>query len=106
MRNSTLGGFKYTVQIQRSSEENFYEVLTNGVHVTILLNELHPFYERIYRRMPSVSPGTRQTPLLESLKALLAAAARAELVYDAPSDRAIILKFRRSWSNALVAFLS
>jgi hypothetical protein len=106
VRNSTLGGLKYTVQSQPSSEENFYEVFTKGVHVTIILNELHPFYERLYRRMPPVSPGTRQTPVLENLKALLAAAARAELAYEAPSDRAIILKFRRSWSNALVAFLS
>lgn len=105
-RSSTLGGLKYTVQTQPSGEENFYEVFTKGVHVTIVLNELHPFYERIYRRMPSISPGARQTPVLENLKALLAAAARAELAYEAPSDRAIILKFRRSWSNALVAFLS
>jgi len=105
-RNTTLGGLKYSVQIQPSNEENFYEVLTTGSHVTIVVNELHPFYERIYRRMPSLSRGTRQTPVLDSLKALLAAAARAELAYDAPSDRAIILKFRRSWSNALVAFLS
>ena len=105
-RNPVLAGLKYTIKTERSSEENFYEVLTEGVHVTIVLNELHPFYERIYRRMPPVSPGTRQTPVLDNLKALLAAAARAELAYEAPSDRAIILKFRRSWSNALVAFLS
>jgi hypothetical protein len=105
-RSSTLGGLKYTVQTQPSGEEYFYEVVTKGVHVTIVLNELHPFYESIYRRMPPISPGTRQTPVLENLKALLAAAARAELAYEAPSDRAIILKFRRSWSNALVAFLS
>jgi hypothetical protein len=105
-RGSALGGLKYTVATQRSSEENFYEVLTKGVHVTIVLNELHPFYERLYRRMPTASYGTRQKPVLENMKALLAAAARAELVYDEPHDRAIILKFRRTWSNALVAFLS
>jgi hypothetical protein len=106
VRNSIIGGLKYTVQSKPSSEENFYEVFTKGVHVTIVLNELHPFYECLYRRMPPASPGTRQTPALENLKALLAAAVRAELAYEAPNDRAIILKFRRSWSNALVAFLS
>jgi hypothetical protein len=105
-KDGPFGGLKYTVATQRSSEENFYEVIAKGVHVTIVLNELHPFYECLYRRMPSASQGTRQKPVLENMKALLAAAARAELVYDEPQDRAIILKFRRTWSNALVAFLS
>lgn len=105
-KSSVLGGLKYTVATQRSSEESFYEVRTQGVQVTIVLNELHPFYERLYREMPAVSPGVRKRPALENLNALLAAAARAELVHDEPTDRAIILKFRRTWSNALVAFLS
>lgn len=105
-KNPGLGGLKYAVVTQRSSEESFYEVRTQGIQVTIVLNELHPFYERLYREMPAVSHGVRKRPALDNLKALLAAAARAELVHDEPTDRAIILKFRKTWSNALVAFLS
>ena len=105
-KKGALGGLTYSVASQPSSEESFYEVRTKGVHVTIVLNELHPFYERLYRRLPVASQGSRQKPVLENLQALLAAAARAELVHDEPLDRAIILKFRRTWSNALVAFLS
>jgi len=101
-----LGGLKYSVQIKRSSEESFYEVISQGVHVTVVLNELHPFYEHIYRRVPDVEKGGKQTPVLDNLQAMLAAAARAELAHDDPGEREIILKFRRTWSSALLAFLS
>ena len=44
--------------------------------------------------------------MAEYLRCVLAAAARAEVALIESSHREIILKFRKSWSDALVAFLS
>jgi hypothetical protein len=103
---TSFGGLRYVVETERSTTKEFYDIVLSGVQVTIVLNELHPFYEHIYRRMPPSKPNTRETPVIENLKAFLAAAARAELASAVPAHREIIHRFRLSWSNALVAFLS
>jgi len=103
---ASLGGVQYFIETREATSEEFYEVVFSGVQVRIILNELHPFYERVYRKLLLIKPTLRERPILENLKALLAAAARAELSSDEPSHREIIHKFRLTWSNALAAFLS
>jgi hypothetical protein len=101
-----IGGLHYVIQEKKSDAAAFYDVLINGREITIILNELHPFYEHIYKRMPEAASGTsREIPIIENIRALLAAAARAEATLEKPSHREIIHQFRDSWSNALVAFL-
>jgi len=103
---ASLGGVQYLVETRKATSEEFYEVAFSGIKVRIILNELHPFYERIYAKLLEIKPTLRERPILENLKALLAAAARAELSSDEPSHREIIHRFRLTWSNALAAFLS
>jgi hypothetical protein len=104
---SPISGLQYVIQEKKSDAIAFYEVVIHGQEITIVLNELHPFYKQIYKRIPAQpSSQSRETPVIDNVRALLAAAARAEASFEKPSHREIIHKFRDSWSNALVAFLS
>jgi len=104
---SPINGLQYIIQEKKSDAIAFYEVVIHGKEITIVLNELHPFYKQIYKRIPApTSSQSRETPVIENVRALLAAAARAEASFEKPSHRELIHKFRDSWSNALVAFLS
>jgi hypothetical protein len=104
--STPISGLHYMIQLKKSDSVAFYDVTFDGAEVTIILNELHPFYEQIYKRIPEPASGQRETSVLDNIRALLAAAARAETIVEKPSHREIIHKFRDSWSNALVAFLS
>jgi hypothetical protein len=100
-----VDGLRYILQEQPSSSALFYDVALRGKTLTITLNECHPFYAKVYLCMPS--DGSRgKIPIAEYLRCLLAAAARAEVALVESNHREIILKFRKSWSDALVAFLS
>jgi Histidine kinase-, DNA gyrase B-, and HSP90-like ATPase len=100
-----VDGLRYILQEQPSSSTLFYDVALHGKTVTITLNERHPFYAKVYLCMSS--DGTRgKVSMAEYLRCVLAAAARAEVASLELNHREIILKFRKSWSDALVAFLS
>lgn len=105
--STPISGLHYIIQERKCDAVAFYEVMIEGREITIILNELHPFYKQIYKRLPTPSSNkSRETPVIDNVRALLAAAARAEATVEKPSHREIIHKFRDSWSNALVAFLS
>jgi len=106
LSGAPITGLHYTIQFKKTDSVAFYDVAFEGAEITITLNEQHPFYNQIYKRIPEPAPGQRETSTIDNIRALLAAAARAEVVIEKPSHREIIHKFRDSWSNALVAFLS
>jgi hypothetical protein len=103
---SGLGGLKYKVRTTQTVDQEFYQFARSGNEVVIILNELHPFYSQVYKPIMDSHCEGRQTHVIEHVRALLAAAARAEICAGPPSDREIIHRFRRTWSNALMAFLS
>lgn len=102
---SQLAGLRYAIEQQKNTGRSFYEVHFEGNEITVILNESHPFYEQIYRKIPS-TVSHREKPVIDNVRAMLAAAARAEVAIEKRAHREIILKFRESWSNALVAFLA
>jgi hypothetical protein len=103
--HAPVDGLRYILQEQPSSSALFYDVALQGKTLTITLNESHPFYSKVYLCMPSDRSRGR-IPIADYLRCLLAAAARAEVALAESNHREIILKFRKSWSDALVAFLS
>jgi hypothetical protein len=102
---SQLAGLRYVIEQKKSTGRTFYEVHFEANEVRVVLNESHPFYEQIYQRIPS-TVSHRERSVIDNVRAMLAAAARAEVGIEKRAHREIILKFRESWSNALVAFLA
>jgi hypothetical protein len=100
-----VDGLRYILQEQPSSSTFFYDVALHGKTVTITLNENHPFYAKVYLCMSSDAPRGKVS-MVEYLRCVLAAAARAEVALLEMDNSEIILKFRKSWSDALLAFLS
>jgi hypothetical protein len=100
----TLPGFAYRIEHKVLRELSFYVPLLSEREIVLLLNEDHPFYERVYAPIAcSASLDVKSTR--ESLELLLFAAARAECAVTTKSEKACAGSLRESWSNVLAAFL-
>lgn len=100
----TLPGFRYRIEHKVLKELSFYVPLLTDREVVLLLNEDHPFYERVYApiaRSAKFDVGSTRT----SLELLLFAVARAECAVTNKSEKAYAGSLRESWSNVLAAFL-
>lgn len=95
-------GLNYRIRSAPLPSPEFFDVHLDGKAVVLTLNSDHPFYTRGYRGAPEpVEAGARQKYVIECL---LLAVARAELEVGG-GHRDVIARFRRSWSDALAAFL-
>jgi hypothetical protein len=100
----TLPGFAYRIEHKVLRELSFYVPLLTEREIVLLLNEDHPFYERVYA--PIVSSASLDVKSTRaSLELLLFAAARAECAVTTKSEKAYAGSLRESWSNVLAAFL-
>jgi hypothetical protein len=100
----TLPGFAYRIEHRVLRELSFYVPLFSEREIVLLLNEDHPFYERVYAPIAnSASLDVKSTRV--SLELLLFAAARAECAVTTKSEKAYAGSLRESWSNVLAAFL-
>jgi len=100
----TLPGFAYRIEHRVLRELSFFVPLLSEREIVLLLNEDHPFYERVY--VPIASSASLDVKgTLASLELLLFAAARAECAVTTKSEKAYAGSLRESWSNVLAAFL-
>jgi hypothetical protein len=100
----TLPGFAYRIEHKVLKELSFYVPLLSEREIVLLLNEDHPFYERVYAPIAhSASLDVKSTR--EFLELLLFAAARAECAVTTKTEKACAGSLRESWSNVLAAFL-
>jgi hypothetical protein len=103
-RGSLLPGFKYRIEAKALKDVSFFIPVVSGPEVLILLNEQHPFYERIYSQ--AIAHGDfEKKQFLQALQLLILSAARAECSVDSKSGRKHASSLRHSWSNVLAAFL-
>jgi len=103
-RSVTLPGLSYRIEHKVLKELSFYVPVATEREVVLLLNEDHPFYERIYAPIAcSVCTDVKSTR--QYLEILLFAAARAECAVRTKAERACAGSLRESWSNVLAAFL-
>lgn len=100
----TLPGFAYRIEHKVLRELSFYVPLFSEREIVLLLNEDHPFYERVYAPIAS-SASLDVKSTRTSLELLLFAAARAECAVTTKSAKACAGSLRESWSNVLAAFL-
>ena len=94
------GGLSYRIRSRALGVPEFYQVTLSNNTVIVTLNGEHPFYDRIYRPLSG-----RQSRERDNIELMLLAAARADLEAADSGQEDFLLRVRRSWSDALVAFL-
>ncbi|TAN24251.1 MAG: ATP-binding protein [Acidobacteria bacterium] len=101
LRGSRLG---YVIDETAAGALSFYVPSIVRDRIKVALNRDHNFYRKVYG--PLLGAGSVDAArVLERLQLLLLAAARAECALRSGVEREIAEKLRRSWSNALTAFL-
>jgi len=101
---SGLPGFKYRIEAKVLKDVSFFIPVVSGPEVLILLNEEHPFYERIYSQVIARDDFEKKH-FLQALELLILSAARAECSVVSEGGRKYASSLRHSWSNVLAAFL-
>lgn len=100
----TLPGLAYRIEHKVLKELSFYVPLLCDREIVLLLNEDHPFYERVY--VPIAHSASLEVKVARQfLELLLLAAARAECGIRNRTEKACAGSLRESWSNVLAAFL-
>jgi anti-sigma regulatory factor (Ser/Thr protein kinase) len=96
-------GLSFRIEETRMDSRMFYEPVRRGFHLVLSLNENHPFHKRILERLDT---DPRNSDVRRSIETLLLAAARSEITLTGTRERATMRRFRQSWSDSLVAFLT
>lgn len=98
-----LPGLTYRIEHKPVREISFFIPLILNKEIVLILNEEHPFYQKVY------TPALEATSIIKtfrlSLELMLFAAARAEHSARSGIQKGWAIKYRESWSNILAAFL-
>lgn len=98
-----LPGLTYRIEHKALREVSFFVPVVFDREVVLILNEEHPFYQQVYTPAVEATSVTKSFRL--SLELLLFAAARAEYSARGGTHKGWATEYRKSWSNALAAFL-
>jgi Histidine kinase-, DNA gyrase B-, and HSP90-like ATPase len=97
-------GISYRIDHKSLDDPSFFVPLSSSEELVVLLNEEHPFYERVY--FPVVRTKDHAIKTLHCyLELMLIAAARAECSIKNPKERTIARGVRKAWSKVLATFL-
>ncbi|MBI2870507.1 MAG: ATP-binding protein [Candidatus Omnitrophica bacterium] len=100
-----LEGLKYRLVVRDLASPDFFTSQLDGPHLTVTLNKLHPFFERMCRPLTE-GDGVNAAVLRQQVELLILAAARAETGLETRTSRTVFQQFRSSWSDLLAAFLA
>lgn len=92
---------RYSIRVSALDGPEFYAARVREGAVTLILNQDHPFFDRVYAPMRD-RPSARER---FNLECLLLAAARADLAPATRQERRWRTKMRRNWADALAVFL-
>jgi hypothetical protein len=98
-----LPGLAYRIEHKAIREISFFIPLILNKEVVLILNEEHPFYQKVYT--PALEATSVMKTFRLSLELMLFAAARAEHSARGGIQKGWAIKYRESWSNILAAFL-
>jgi hypothetical protein len=102
--SQVVTGLSYRIEHRRLDEPSFFVPIPSGEQLVILLNEEHPFYERVY--FPVFKARSTAIKTLHCyLELMLLAAARAECCITNAKELTWARDMRESWSRALATFL-
>jgi Histidine kinase-, DNA gyrase B-, and HSP90-like ATPase len=107
MRTRQMGvhGLKFTVSHEPVENGELYLASLRGGNLSVVLNELHPFYYRVYSRFER-RRNQDDREALQFLLLLLVAGARAEQMLGRKIEREIMARFRKIWGDTIASFLS
>ncbi|HLL76219.1 MAG TPA: ATP-binding protein [Pyrinomonadaceae bacterium] len=99
-----IRGLAYRLEHKTLEDASFFVPLISRRELVVLLNEEHPFYERIYAPLIRLS-GEGGKQFRQFLELLLFAAARAECSIPDEDRQSWARSVREMWSKTLAAFL-
>jgi hypothetical protein len=103
-KKNIVTGLAYRIEHKVLPDESFFIPLISAHELVVLLNEEHPFYERVYAPIAhSSSADVRR--LYKYLELLLFSAARAECSLTGEDKQIHARCIREVWSKTLAAFL-
>ena len=99
-----MSGLAYRIEHKALDEPSFFVPLPSSGELIVLLNEEHPFYERVYH--PIIHARDLEIRTLHGyIELLLFAAARAECSVTSSQKIKWARSMRESWSKTLATFL-
>jgi hypothetical protein len=98
-------GLTYRIEHKTLDDDSFFIPLISSRELVILLNEEHPFYERVYASITKDSLSADAKKLYRYLELLLFAAARAECNISDSGGHGWAQNMRQAWGQALATFL-
>jgi hypothetical protein len=96
-------GLAYRIEHKAIREISFFIPLILNEEIVLILNEEHPFYQKVYT--PTLEATSVMKNFRLSLELMLFAAARAEYSARTGVQKGWAIQYRESWSNILAAFL-
>jgi hypothetical protein len=100
-RSRKANALRYSIRVAALDSPEFYTARVRDGAVTLILNEDHPFFDRVYAPLRD-RPAPRER---FNLECLLLAAARADLAPANRLERRWRKKMRRTWADALAVLL-
>lgn len=100
-RRGIRNGMSFTIEHDELQNRVFYEPIRKGSRLILCLNKRHPFFRQVLNSDLDSDPAVFR----RCLQTILLAAARSEVTFNR-SEREIMRRFRQSWSDSLVAFLT
>jgi len=104
-RKSVVPGLAYRVEHKTLDDMSFFVPLISPRELVVVLNEEHPFYERVYAPIARNAPSGDARQLYRYLELMLFAAARAECSIPSSDGQAWARNMREAWGQALATFL-
>jgi hypothetical protein len=104
-RKKVVPGLAYRIEHKALDDSSFFVPLISSRELVILLNEEHPFYERVYAPLAKHSDGADLKQLYRYVELLLFAAARAECSIPSSDGQDWARCMREAWGQALATFL-
>jgi hypothetical protein len=103
-KKRVVSGLAYRIEHKTLEEASFFIPLISARELVVLLNEEHPFYERVYA---PITESTSQDAKMMSrfLELMLFAAARAECSFSEAEKQDLARNLRETWSKVLATFL-
>lgn len=101
---AALNRLQYRIEIDRSDDMAFYMPFLHRDRLRLVLNSEHEFFRRMYEPLDK-DDAVPTAVMLQHLQLLLLSAARAECGLRSKEHREAVAELRRSWGNALTAFL-
>jgi hypothetical protein len=104
-RGEGVLGLRFAVGHESGDHNCLYAAELREGQLSVLLNENHPFFPKMYLPLAS-NKSAEHRAALQHMLLLILASARAECMLSQSREREIMSRFHQLWSDTVAAFLS